>query len=281
MNKQISLPDSAIAEPQGSWKHSEEVFHDIACQRIKIVNVVFLGEAGESGWVLVDTGMGDAADAIREAAKERFGEHARPAAIIQTHAHFDHIGAVKKLAEEWDVPVFAHPLERPYLDGTTCYPPPDAHAGGGLMTRLSPLFPREPIDLGALLNLLPSTGDVPALSGWRWLHTPGHTPGHISLWRESDRALIAGDAFVTTRQESVYAAMTQKPEMHGPPMYYTQNFSDAEASVQKLASLEPELAITGHGKAMRGPAMRKALFELARNFKKAAVPDHGKYVENP
>ena len=40
------------------------------------------------------------------------------------------------------------------------------------------------------------------MPGWRWVHTPGHTAGHVSLFRDADRTLIAGDAFVTTKQES-------------------------------------------------------------------------------
>jgi hypothetical protein len=71
--------------------------------------------------------------------------------------------------------------------------------------------------------------------------------------------LVAGDAFVTTRQESVYAALTQEPEMHGPPVYYTPDWGSARESVRRLASLQPELVVTGHGRAMRGPQMRMAL----------------------
>jgi glyoxylase-like metal-dependent hydrolase (beta-lactamase superfamily II) len=119
------------------------------------------------------------------------------------------------------------------------------------------------------------------MPGWRYLHTPGHTPGHISLWRDHDRSLIAGDAFITTRQESAYAVLTQKPEIHGPPMYFTPNWELAEESVMKLAALQPELVVTGHGPAMQGAAMQEALSTLARNFKQIAVPEDGRYVDSP
>jgi glyoxylase-like metal-dependent hydrolase (beta-lactamase superfamily II) len=118
------------------------------------------------------------------------------------------------------------------------------------------------------------------MPGWRWLHTPGHTPGHVSLWREADRTIIAGDAFVTTRQESAYAVTVQKPEMHGPPMYYTTDWDKARTSVEQLAALEPELAVTGHGPAMRAAQLRAALHELARDFDRL-IPERGKYVEQP
>ena len=72
--------------------------------------------------------------------------------------------------------------------------------------------------------------------------TPGHTPGHVSLWRADDQAVIAGDAFITTSQESVYAVMTQREELHGPPQYFTTDWDAAKLSVQKLADLNPTVA---------------------------------------
>jgi hypothetical protein len=51
--------------------------------------------------------------------------------------------------------------------------------------------------------------------------------------------------------------------------------------VQKLAALEPELVVTGHGRAMHGPEMRQALKQLAQNFDRVAVPKHGRYVDDP
>jgi hypothetical protein len=89
------------------------------------------------------------------------------------------------------------------------------------MARLSGLYPRGPIDVSSWLQPLREDGSVPPLPGWRWIHTPGHTVGHVAFWREADRALIAGDAFITTDQESAYAVATQKPELQGPPMYFT------------------------------------------------------------
>jgi glyoxylase-like metal-dependent hydrolase (beta-lactamase superfamily II) len=129
--------------------------------------------------------------------------------------------------------------------------------------------------------MLPSDGSVPFMEGWRWTHTPGHTPGHISLWREGDRALVAGDAFITTKQESAVAVAMQLPELHGPPMYYTPDWQSSRSSVQRLAALEPDLVVTGHGPAMRGPAMRRALRILAGDFDRIAVPRQGRYVGAP
>lgn len=268
---QVSLSDHVVAPPRSDWQHSVEVLADVAYRRITLVNVVFVGLPQEPGWVLIDAGVGRCRDAVRHAAEERFGP-TPPAAIVLTHGHFDHVGAVRALAKEWNVPVFAHPLERRYLDGTRSYPPPNSRAGGGLMARLSPLYPRGPINLGTRLKLLPANGEIPPLPGWRWLHTPGHTDGHISLWRASDRTLISGDAVITTRQESAYAVLVQEPEMHGPPRYFTPDWDAARESVRLLAALEPETLVSGHGRPLRGEEMRSALHVLARDFDHIARP---------
>src|SRR5436853_7439169 len=116
------------------------------------------------------------------------------------------------------------------------------------------------------MKILPADGSVPGFGEWRWIHTPGHTVGHVSLFRERDRALIAGDAFVTTKQESFLAVATQRPELHGPPAYYTTDWDAARASVERLAALRPAAVATGHGQPLAGADVAAALNALAHDF---------------
>jgi glyoxylase-like metal-dependent hydrolase (beta-lactamase superfamily II) len=247
--------------------------------RTLMVNLYLVREG--AGWILVDAGLQGYAESIRAAAERFMGSDQPPAAIILTHGHFDHVGSVEALLDFWDVPVYAHPLERPYLTGRSAYPPPDPLVGGGSMALLSRLYPRGPYDFSQHLRMLPENGSVPFTTGWRWLHTPGHTAGHISLFRERDRILIAGDAVTTTKQESALAVMTQRREMHGPPAYFTQDWNASRESVGRIAALEPEVLATGHGEPMSGAAMRQELRAMAAKFDERERPVFGRYSKAP
>jgi glyoxylase-like metal-dependent hydrolase (beta-lactamase superfamily II) len=256
-----------------------EVADGVWSLRTAIVNVAFVAESDDS-WVLIDAGLGFSANDILDHAEDLFGDEP-PVAIYLTHGHFDHVGALEELLEEWgDVPVYAHTLELPYITGKSSYPPPDPSVGGGAMAWLSFAYPKGPIDLGSNAQPIPQ-GKLPGLPGWRIINTPGHSPGHISFFREDDRTLIAGDAFVTTKQESFTAVLLQKEEVNGPPMYFTADWEQARRSVEALAALEPDAAITGHGTPMYGEELRKELRRVSEHFDLFAMPEHGRYVESP
>ena len=279
MAQQIPL-DPSLQTALDSDDPVHEIAPDLAYRRLAIVNVAFYGLPNAPDWVLIDAGLPGTKGLIQSAAKSRFGDHP-PAAIILTHGHFDHVGVLEALAKEWEVPIYAHVHEHPYLNGTASYPPADPTVGGGLMSLLSPLFPTSPVNVKRYLHALPQDGTVPHMPGFRWIHVPGHAAGQVALWRESDGVLVSADAFITTAQESAYAAVTQEPELHGPPMYFTHDWQAARDSVRKLAALRPKTVVSGHGRAMRGPGLLEALDKLAAEFDQVAAPKHGRYVENP
>ena len=256
-----------------------EIARDVAFMRCAIVNIAVIGD--RSRWVLVDAALQGYSGAIRAAAEERFGAGARPAAIVLSHGHFDHVGSLDELLAHWDVPVFAHALEMPYLTGRSPYPPPDPLVGGGAMALLSRAYPRGPIDLGTRVHELPSDGSVPDAPDWRWIPTPGHTPGHVSLFRDDDRTLLAADAVTTTKQESMTAVLSQRRELHGPPAYFTQDWDRARDSFRRLAALGPDLIVSGHGQPCGGPDVRDELARLAADFDRSERPTFGRYAKQP
>lgn len=243
------------------------------------VNVYIIQDREATGWVMVDAGLKSTADKVRKLVAETFGKGSKPRAIIMTHAHFDHRGSLIELAEEWGVPVYCHHKEVPYLTGQASYPPPDPSVGGGMMALMSFVYPKGPINAESYLRELPADGKIDELEDWEWIHTPGHTPGHISLFREKDGVLVAGDAFVTTMQESLIAVATQKKFVCGPPKYFTPDWGAAARSVKKLAALEPNVITTGHGHAMYGDEARKELHKLTKEFWRVGIPATGRYVE--
>ncbi len=253
-----------------------DVTHGVLRMKNLFVNLYFLGTA--DAWVLIDAGLPGSADAIIEAASDRFGKGNLPQAIILTHGHFDHVGSLAELLDKWHVPVYAHEIELAHLTGKKDYPKPDPTVGKGAMALLSFAYPEKAIDLGDRVKALPEDYGIPGMNGWRWIHTPGHADGQVSLFQDEGRLLIAGDAFVTVQQESLYKVATQKKEVHGPPSYFTPDWIAAEASVRALAALHPTIAATGHGTPMSGEDLARGLTNLVENFDKIAVPGHGRYV---
>lgn len=254
----------------------QQVAEGVFSYTIQIVNIAMVRTSND--FVLINTGMPESEEKIFEIVEEIFGENAKPEAIILTHGHFDHVGSIEKLLTQWDVPVYAHPLEIPYLTGQKNYPDPDGTVEGGLVAKISPMFPNEGVHLGNHVKPLPDNGELPYLSEWKWIHTPGHSDGHISLFREKDRTLIAGDAFITVKQDSLAKVLVQEREVNGPPRYLTTDWQLAKKSVEKLAALHPRVAVTGHGLPMEDEELEQGLTKLVNEFDTIAVPDYGKFV---
>jgi glyoxylase-like metal-dependent hydrolase (beta-lactamase superfamily II) len=245
--------------------------------------IIFVGayfvdtpENAEGSWVLIDTGLSMSDGKIRQAAKSKYGDK-NPSAIVLTHGHFDHAGSALALAEEWNVPIYAHYLEMPYLTGKSDYPPQDPTVGGAIAF-MSRFFPHGSYDFGNRVRALPENGELTEMPGWKIFHTPGHTAGHVSLWRESDRTLLAGDALTTMNLDSWFSQVTEKQEFCGPPAPFTSDWQAACRSVEFLADLEPKVVGAGHGKPISDVDTPQQLKEFARNFE---PPRKGRYVETP
>jgi glyoxylase-like metal-dependent hydrolase (beta-lactamase superfamily II) len=259
----------------------QEIKPDILLLQFTVVNACMAGDPNSPNgeWVLVDTGLENSAGFILKTAADRFGKNSRPQAIILTHGHFDHVGSVIKLATEWDVPVYIHERELPYITGQKDYPVGDASVGGGTVAQLAPTFPHTGINISYRAVALPAGGGVPGMPGWQWIHTPGHTEGHVSLFRPSDRVLMAGDAFTTVKQESLASVVKQSEQISGPPAYLTVDWQAAQESVKRLYDLQPSLVIPSHGQPMRGDELRSQLDMLVKNFEEIAVPAQGRFVD--
>lgn len=251
--------------------------------RLLFVNVYMIAnrKSFSKGWVLVDTGPAGSAGKIIHMAESLFGKGAQPSAIILTHGHSDHSGSVEELLEHWGVPVYAHELELPYLTGISSYPPADPSVGHGLMSLLSVCFRKSPINLGNKIKPINMEEGIAELPEWKVIATPGHSPGHISLFLPLNTTLVAGDALATTCAESLIAVLGNVKRISGPPMYMTTNWREAEESVRQLAALEPRIIAAGHGPVLRGREAKEALLNLSEHFKEIAVPGSGRYVNEP
>ncbi|MFW6265067.1 MAG: MBL fold metallo-hydrolase [Bacillota bacterium] len=257
-----------------------EVTPDIIILQFPLVNSLLVGDPKKANteWVLVGAGMAHTAKSILTEAENRFGKGSKPAAIILSHGHFDHVGAITELVNQWNTVVYAHGLEMPYLTGQQDYPPADPTVSQGLIAEISPTFPNQSINLRDKVKALPEDGGVPGMPGWRWIHTPGHSPGHVSFFRDSDKVLIVGDAFTTLNQNDAESVLSRKKELHGPPAYFTVDWQAAKNSVETLKNLNPAIAISSHGLPVEGNELKQQLERLVNNFEQESIPEHGKYV---
>jgi len=252
----------------------KKIARDVLRIPVKIGNCYLVGNRNE--WVLLDAGTEGNHDKIHKIAEEQFGAGARPEAIVLTHGHFDHAGSAGALAKHWRVPIYAHRLELPYLTGRAKYPPPDPTVGG-FMANMIRFVPNKAYDYSAFMREL-QLNEAPGMTEWEIYETPGHTPGHVSFFRRTDRVLLAGDAFCTVDQASAYSMIRMKPEVSLPPTYYTIDWEAAYDSVARLAELEPDVIGAGHGEPMFGTPARQGLRQLAREWPQ---PEKGRYVNQP
>jgi glyoxylase-like metal-dependent hydrolase (beta-lactamase superfamily II) len=117
--------------------------------------------------------------------------------------------------------------------------------------------------LAGVVRPLPPDGAIPGLEDWRWIPTPGHTPGHVAYVRGRDRVIISGDALVTLAVNSWSGVLRQRQGLSGPPWYTTWDQDAARASIAAIADLEPSVLAGGHGLPLSGPATAAAVHAFA------------------
>ena len=202
------------------------------------------------GDVLVDTGIAQSANKIAAMLEGR-----RLSAIALTHAHGDHAGAMRRLADRFGVPVWCGARDR------------EAAETGRLV--LAPALRRPALTAianasagfdGATVARTLADGDSLA-AGFSVLDTPGHSPGHVSFWRESDRTLVCGDVFFNMQ------LLTTIPGLHQPPDLFTPDPAENRRSERRLAALEPRTVGFGHG-----PVLRDSAAERLREFVRTLPP---------
>ncbi len=230
-------------------------------------------------WALIDAGWTKDGPSIKQAAESLFGVGARPASILLTHFHPDHAGSALELARTWDCPVYVHPDELPLANGefaaiTKYAGPLDRWVVLPLMRAMGRRRREAILSSSSLKGLArafdPGTA-VPGLPGWECVPTPGHTPGHVSFFRPSDRVVLTGDAVVTLKVNSLSGLLLQRPGLSGPPWYTTWSRRAAKESVATLAQLEPNVLAGGHGTPMTGPETGDALRAFADQVSRRAT----------
>lgn len=202
--------------------------------------------------ILVDTSIPLQADSVLSAVQAAGGDPAKLTKVLLTHQDLDHMGSLKDiLARCPGIEALCHEAEAPYIRGDL--PPvklqalPEDH-------ELRLAYARRVVPVGRTLRdgeRLTDCGGILAV------HTPGHTPGHLCLYVERARTLIAGDAL-----------NMQDGALTGPNPVYTQDMALACRSLGKLLDLDIERVLTFHGGEFQGD-VRAALTALSSPGPKA------------
>ncbi len=236
----------------------------------KQVNIYFV-QSGSS-WALIDAAWPQCGQLIKTTAESLFGANTRPAALLLTHIHPDHSGSALELAQLWNLPVFVHPDELP-LAAEQLIPEYFNPLDRWLIAPLMKLLPRRRLDqkrsgdsLADVVRAFDPNAGVPGIPDWRCIPTPGHTPGHLALFRKSDGVLIAGDAILTVNLNSIQDLLLNRQRISGPPYISTWNWRVAKQSVAKLAALEPGVLACGHGLVALGPGTAAELHAFSDRF---------------
>jgi hydroxyacylglutathione hydrolase len=220
----------------------------------KSMNIYFL-EDGD-GVVQFDAGTKAMVKKARAAADELGGLKR----IVLGHAHADHRGTAPSLR----VPVHCHSDDvadaesdaaiAPYMEISTL-PAPARWLYPVLMRRWD----------GGAVKIDGTISEGDEIAGFRVIHFPGHAPGLIGLWRESDRVAIVSDVIYLMDSAKMGRALPPG-EASVPHPAWNWDHAKAKESVRKLAALEPAAVCTGHGEPLRGENLRAALERAAEKY---------------
>jgi len=178
--------------------------------------------------VLIDTGFPGQIEDI-QVEMERVGvSFDKLKAVILTHQDIDHTGSLPKLLQNCgsNIKVYAHELDKPYIEGDL-----PLLKGGNV----------ENPPKGKVSDTVIDGQELPYCGGILILHTPGHTPGHISLYLKQSKTLIAGD--------SMYSANGMLGGIHAPT---TLDVQEAQQSLKKYLNLDIESVVCYHGGLSKG-----------------------------
>jgi glyoxylase-like metal-dependent hydrolase (beta-lactamase superfamily II) len=197
-------------------------------------------------FALVDTGTRWDRPRLMEALATLNLDTTRCRSVLLTHGHCDHAGNAAFFAEQFGAKLHAHMDERPFVARRRTYVPRGARglSPRGLMFALGEIFyPVRRRKIDVVLR----DGDVvetPAGS-WRVVHTPGHTPGHVSYFRESDATLLSGDALLNI------VPFRRVDGLALPPSIFNTDTALVHRSAHRVAELAPRVLLPGHGRPLR------------------------------
>ena len=180
---------------------------------------------------LIDAGIRNSAKKLLQAI-DTYGRQNIKAHVL-THAHPDHQGSSAFICDTLQIPLWCGEKDVAAMENGTVIPNAE---NTNPITRFQGRYwigPKYPVAQAL------KEGD--SVGSFQVLETPGHSPGHIALWREKDGVLIAGDVVVNMN------LLTTVTGLHEPPTMFTSNIPQNQASIIKLAQLRPQLVCVGHG----------------------------------
>lgn len=194
--------------------------------------------------VLIDTGMPGGLEQIRTAMSKAGVSFDKLTAVILTHQDLDHIGSLPEMLQETNgrIKVYAHELDKPYIEGTLPLIKTDPGRMGKVLEFLPEEQRRKALALcenppKAKVDITLADGqELPYCGGIRVIFTPGHTPGHISLYLKKSKTLVAADAMVS-----------MDGKLQGPIQQTTLDMNEANRSLQKFVDFDIESVICYHG----------------------------------